>query len=143
MGDKSQNIPLNARIVAKNGNSFMYQTPSGGRFVYNSTTGNLRKAEASDEIQLKSASITDFGGHNSEWATNAIITYKGKSLDSWWKQPQKNRTAFFFLSMYCILHRRKPNCFHYRHRLWPPEPHDRLWWRSQLHNRHRFLDLWQ
>lgn len=89
MGDKSQNIPLNARIVAKNGNSFMYQTPSGGRFVYNSTTGNLRKAEASDEIQLKSVSITEFGGHNSEWATNAIIAYRGKSLDSWWRQPDK------------------------------------------------------
>ena len=89
MGDKSQNIPLNARIVAKNGNSFMYQTPSGGRFVYNSTTGNLRKAEASDEIQLKSVSVTDFGGHNSEWATNAIIAYRGKGLDSWWRQPDK------------------------------------------------------
>ena len=89
MGDKSQNIPLNARIVAKNGNSFMYETPSGGRFVYNSTTGNLRKAEASDEIQLKSVSITEFGGHNSEWATNAIIAYRGKSLDSWWRQPDK------------------------------------------------------
>ena len=89
MGDKSRNIPLNARIVAKNGNSFMYQTPGGGRFVYNSTTGSLRKAEASDEIQLKSVSITEFGGHNSEWATNAIISYRGKSLDSWWSHPDK------------------------------------------------------
>ena len=87
MGDKSQNIPLNARIVAKNGNSFMYQTPGGDRFVYNSTSDIFRKAEASDEIQLKSVSVTEFGGHNSEWATNAITSYRGKSLDNWWKQP--------------------------------------------------------
>ena len=90
MGDKSQNIPLNARIVAKSGNSFMYQLPTGERFVYNSTTGQLRKSEAVDEIQLKAVSNTDFGGHNSEWATNAIISYRGKSLDSWWKQPKQD-----------------------------------------------------
>lgn len=89
MGDKSQNIPLNARIVAKNGNSFMYQIPGGGRFVYNSTSDIFRKAEASDEIQLKSVSVTEFGGHNSEWATNAITSYRGKSLDNWWKQPNE------------------------------------------------------